>query len=147
MLNAALRLSRKFLIKAPANVGGLQDLARIASVWGHNGETKKLLHRLHALSPNDPSIATGLARLAMKTAVLEEAEILCRRAARLSEGQAERLFDLGRVLRARGKFDEANGYLNRAVVLDPTLNLPRQVVQESAIDADFRVSSTRINNI
>ena len=76
----------------------------------------------------------------MKTRRLEEAENLCRRAVRLSNGKAERLFDLGRVLRARGKFDEANGYLSRAADMDPSLGLPRRVVQASATDADFRVS-------
>ena len=140
MLNAALRLSRKILIKEPTIMAGLRGLARIADLGGHNEETKRLLHRLHALSPHDPNIATGLARLAMKTGRLEEAENLCRRAVRLSDGKAERLFDLGRVLRARGKFDEADGFLNRAVDMDPTLNLPRRVVQASATDADFRAS-------
>lgn len=139
-LNAAHRLSRKILVKTPADVGGFQGLARIASLWGHNDTVRHLLSRLKALLPNDPSIATGLARSAMMTGVLEEAEALCRRAADLSDGNAERLFDLGRVLRARGKFDEADGFLQRAVDLDPSLKISVMVVRETAIDADFRVT-------
>jgi thioredoxin-like negative regulator of GroEL len=139
-LNTAHQLCRKIVIKTPTDVMGFQSLARIASLWGHNDETRRVLWRLHALLPNDPNIATGLARSTMMAGALEEAEILCRRAARLSKGDAERMFDLGRVLRARGKLEEADDFLDRAVASDASLEIARKVVRETAIDDDFRVT-------
>ena len=137
-LNAAHRVSRKILVKTPVEAAGFQNLARIANLLGHNDEARGLLSRLNVLLPNDPNIATGLARSAMMTGALEEAETLCRRAADLSKGNAERLFDLGRVLRAREKFVEADSFLDRATDLDPSFKISVRVVRETAIDADFR---------
>lgn len=139
-LNAAHTLSRKILVKAPAEVAGFQGLARIMSLWGHNEDVRRILWRLHTLLPNDPSIATGLARAVMMAGGLAEAEVLCRRALDLAGDEAERLFDLGRVLRARGKFEEADEVLDRAVDLDPSLRISREVVQGTATEADFRAT-------
>lgn len=139
-LNTAYRLCQRVLIRAPNSVSALKDLARIANLWSHTGQAGRLLHILRALSPEDPSIAIGLARAAMMSGALEDAEIHCRRALDLSQGNAERLLDLGRVLRARGKLAEADGYLNQAVEQDPTLALARDVVRQTAVDDDFRAT-------
>jgi Flp pilus assembly protein TadD len=139
-LTTAHQLSRKILVTSPADVSGMKTLARVHSMWGHNGAVTHVLRRLHGIEPNDPGIATGLARAAMTSGPLEEAERLCRRALHLAEANAERSFDLGRVLRALGKLEEADIDLDRATSLDPALSIPRAIVRGTAIEDDFRVT-------
>ncbi|MDG2285855.1 MAG: tetratricopeptide repeat protein [Alphaproteobacteria bacterium] len=139
-LTMAHQLSRKILATSPADVSGMKTLARVHSMWGHNEAVTHVLLRLHGIEPNDPGIATGLARSAMSNGPLEDAERLCRRALHLAESKAERSFDLGRVLRALGKLEEADIYLDRAASLDPALSIPRAIVRGTAIEDDFRVT-------
>jgi Flp pilus assembly protein TadD len=146
-LNAAHTLSRKILVKEPADVAGSRTLARVASMRGHHDDTRRHLWHLRSLLPNDPTIATGLARSAMIVGTLEDAETLCRRAVELSKGNAERLFDLGRVLRAQGKLKEADVVLDQAVNLDISLVIPRKVVRETAIEDDFRATGEQFSDV
>ena len=140
LLTEAHATARQILVAHPDSISGVKILARLLSLSGQGEAVTRVLSHGHRLSPSDPSIVIGMARSAMSRGDLYVAERWCRAALDRTGPVAERFFDLARVLRASGKFDEAAEMFREAVALDPALGPAVDIINGTATDADFQVT-------
>lgn len=133
----AWHASRALVVLDPANARGWEYLARGRALLGRAGEVQRFLGPLACLRPNDPGVAVAWSRASMSTRDLDAAELWCREAISLARETPERLFDLARILRAKGDFEAAEAILDDVIAREPRFGLRARAVRLTVTDADF----------
>jgi len=137
----AWHASRALVILEPADPRGWEFLARCHAMLGRADEAKKFLGPLACIRPNDPAVAIAWARSLMEARDLNGAEFWCRKAISLAGETPERLFDLARVLWARGDRVEGARLLDDLVARNPRFALRARALRLTVGDADFMRST------
>lgn len=137
----AWHASRALVALAPADPRGWEYLARCHALLGRADEAKQFLGPLACIRPNDPAVATAWARSLMEALDLDGAEHWCRKAISLGGETPERLFDLARILWARGDRVESTRILDNLAARDPRFALRARALRLTVSDADFMRSA------
>jgi len=133
----AWHASRSLVVLEPADPRGWEYLARCRALLGRADEAKRFLGPLACIRPDDPTVAVAWARSLMEARDLGGAEYWCRRAISLAGETPERLFDLARVLWARGDRAASTRLLDDVATRDPRFALRARALRLTVTDADF----------
>lgn len=137
----AWHASRSLVVLEPADPRGWEYLARCRALLGRADEARRFLGPLACIRPNDPAVATAWSRSLMEARELAGAEYWCRGAISLGGETTERLFDLARILWARGNKVEGARLLDDLVARDRRFALRARAVRLTVGAADFKRSS------
>ncbi|MDA9975450.1 hypothetical protein N9F34_01275 [Alphaproteobacteria bacterium] len=129
--------SRALVVLNPDDPRGWEYLARGRAMLGRADEVQRFLGPLSCLRPDDPAVALAWSRSLMESRDLQRAETWCRLAISKGGENPERLFDLARILRAKGEFLAAEKFLNTVVALDPRFALRARAVRLTVTGANF----------
>lgn len=137
---------REFLVRRaatynPDDLNVLMDLAALLGETGRPAEALEVLRRHETLAPGDHHTLVQQGRVLADLGRLDEAEAVLRRAVRVRDAAAE--FNLGTVLDAKGRWDDARARYERALAIDPfhtramnnlAAGLDRQGQTDAALD-------------
>jgi tetratricopeptide (TPR) repeat protein len=135
---SAAASARRVLLVYPSEPAGLSASAQTLMAIDRAPEAETMLLRLEKRVPSDRRVKVMLQRCTFARDAYVRAERWCRAAMAAGDSSAARLLDLGRILRAQGRPQEAQTALTDAVALDPGLALDRSIVELTMTDEDFK---------
>ncbi|MCP4328477.1 MAG: tetratricopeptide repeat protein [Alphaproteobacteria bacterium] len=141
---------RRALNAAPDHVGLLNTLGLCLVLLGRLDEARDLLQRVETLVPSNPLVHRNLGLLHYYGHDYEDAEKAFRRTLRLEAGFVSALHNLGNVLEATARFDEAIEIYDRALrhaPKDPEMRFDRGLCYLRARDYErgFADYEARLN--